>query len=118
MNMRISLRGLSLCTALMLLGAAPVARAESLRPIEGMRAELGDVSVLVYYVATPHGFHLVATTQTVADEPTVLRFEAMLQPGQDVIVSVPRAAGQLPAQLVFHRVGDTIEVERSVVQTD
>jgi hypothetical protein len=113
-----SLRGLSLCAALMLLGAAPAARAELLRPIEGVRADLGDVSVLAYYVATPRGFHLVATAQTAADEPTVLRFEAMLQPGQDAVISVPRAAGQQPTQLVFHRVGDTIEFDRPSVQTD
>jgi hypothetical protein len=30
----------------------------------------------------------------------------------------PRAAGQRPTQLVFHRVGDTIEFERPDVQID
>ncbi|HKM63359.1 MAG TPA: hypothetical protein VJY39_12810 [Acidisphaera sp.] len=116
--MRISQRGLTLCTTLALLGAAPAVHADSLRPIDGMQADLGDVSVYAYYVDTPHGFHLVATAQTMAAEPTVLRFEAVLQPGQDATISVPRAVGQPPVRLVFHRRGDVIEFDHPDVQTD
>lgn len=111
--MRALSRILTLAAAAAMLGVLPAARAETLHAIEGVQADLGDVSVLVYYVPSPSSYHLVATAQTVGDEPTVMRFEAMLLPGQDAVLSVPRPMGQAPVEVVFHRRGDAVEFERT-----
>ena len=104
-----------LCAGLPLLGAASAPGAEMLRPVAGTQADLGEVSVLAYYVPAAGGFHLVATAQTAGADPIVMRFETTLQSGQDATISVPRAAGQPPIALVFHRRGDMVQLDRPVV---
>jgi hypothetical protein len=88
-----------------------LAQAGELRPIEANVATLGAVTVITYYTPGPEGFDLVSTAQTSEDEAAVpLRFTATLAPGQRVVISVPRAAGELPLAVEFARVGDRVEV--------
>ena len=93
---------------------ATVARAGDLRPIEASVATLGAVTVITYYTPGPEGFDLVSTAQTGEDGAAVpLRFAATLAPGQRVVISVPRAAGEPPLAVEFAHVGDRVEVRET-----
>ena len=59
-------------------------------------------SALVYYIDEPEGFQVVVTTQQGAREKAaVARFETVVAAGQSAAVSIPRAAGEEPARIVF-----------------
>lgn len=86
---------------------AGVANADELRPIEGGSVRLGPDNGSIYYTVEPDGFRLVATVSaTPADAP--VRFVATLRPGQSVVVSVARALGEKPDEVVIRRVGDRL----------
>jgi hypothetical protein len=75
------------------LDLSATARAEVVSPDTGLSAKLGDVSVSVYYLPIDVGYQVVITAGT--DDPhSIVRFVCTLAPGQDAIVSVPRAVGQ------------------------
>jgi hypothetical protein len=66
---------------------------------------------LVYYIDEPDGFHVVVTTQQGArDKAAVERFEAVLAAGQSASVSMPRAAGEPSAQIVFSNAGGHLHI--------
>jgi hypothetical protein len=89
------------------------ARVEVVSPDTGLTATLDDVSVTVYYHPTNVGYQVVITAGT--DDPhSIVRFVTTLVPGQDAIVSVPRAIGQGALQLDFRRVGDRVELQRTI----
>jgi hypothetical protein len=68
-------------------------------------------SALVYYVDEPDGFHVVVTTQQGArDKAAVERFETVLATGQSAEVSIPRAAGEAPARVVFSNAGGHLHI--------
>ena len=77
-------------------------------------AVLGDnASALTYWVDRADGRHVVTTVDTViggTDQHAVVRFSAVLQPGQSQIVSIPAAdAGQARA-LRIRYIGDDVEL--------
>ena len=76
------------------------------------RANLGEhSSALVYYINEPDGFHVVVTTQQGArDKVAVERFETVLAAGQSAAVSIPRAAGEVPARIVFSNAGSYLRI--------
>jgi hypothetical protein len=96
------------------LASTTFARAETLKPIQGRAFDLGDVSGVVYYTAAPDGLHVVATLAQRDDNPVPLRMEAVLAPGQSMVISTPRAVGSLPEAVVISRVADTVQVRSSV----
>ena len=68
-------------------------------------------SALTYYLDEPDGFHVVVTTQQGArDKAAVERFETVLAAGQSAAVSIPRAAGEAPARIVFSNAGGHLHI--------
>lgn len=81
--------------------------------------ELGkDASAITYWVNRPDGWHVVTTVDLVFDRDreterhAVVRFSAVLQPGQSQQISIPVAIGQPVEALRIRRLGDRIEVAR------
>jgi hypothetical protein len=99
-------------TALLGTSLTPTLGAELISPLDGFQAALGRVAVSIYYEPTHTEYRVVITAGT--EEPdTVIRLVSNLAPGQGVVVSVPRGAGQPARELHLHRVGDQLELERS-----
>ena len=74
------------------------AQADALLPIESRSIDLGTVAGNAYYTVEPNGFRLVATLAQ-GDTGTPVRFEALLLPGQSVVLSSPHEVG-IPADAV------------------
>ena len=97
--------------ALAIAGVATV-QAANIAPVIGHWTRLGKhFSALTYYLDEPDGFHVVVTTQQGArDKAAVERFETVLAAGQSAAVSIPRAAGEAPARIVFRNVGGHLHI--------
>jgi len=81
--------------------------------------ELGKgASAITYWVNRPDGWHVVTTVDTVfgldsdAESHAVVRFSAVLLPGQCQLISVPGPIGEPQQVLRIRRRGDQIEVLR------
>jgi len=107
----------------LLLTAAPALRADepgtTLREGRPVTMDLGgNASAMTYWVQTPEGWHVVTTVDTVtgrdsgAESHAVMRFSAVLLPGQSQVISVPCDAGKRQQMLRIRRDGDRIEVKR------
>jgi hypothetical protein len=106
------------------LAAASPARSAGLpesgvREGQGMTTELGGgARAITYWVSAPDGWHVVTTvdaatgTKDEADAHLVVRFAAVLLPGQSQLISVPFAAGEPQQVLRIRRIGDRIEVTK------
>jgi len=94
--------------------AAP-ALAQNLAPMEDHSIDLGQVSGDAYYAVGRDGFHVVATFTRPHGAGAPIRFQAILAPGQSVIVSSPGREGEQPASLEITRQNDQIVVRRSDV---
>lgn len=90
--------------------ALSAAIADKLSPAIGRTIELGSINGVAYYTVGKDGFHVVATLAN-PHTPSV-RFEAVLSPGQSVIVSSPSAYGQEAARIEISRQNDDIQVQR------
>ncbi len=94
------------------LASIGAANADELRPIQGQSIDLGDVSGVAYYTAERDGYRVVATLAQ-GETGTPVRFEAVLAPGQSVVLSTPRAVG-VPADAVeISRQADTMLVRKT-----
>ena len=83
--------------------------ASDLHPISARPIELGPVSGTAYYTDEPAGYRVVATL--VSGETSVpVRFEAVLAPGQTVLLSAPRAAGEAADTVAISREADAVVV--------
>jgi hypothetical protein len=87
---------------------------------EGQAAvtDLGaNASAITYWVSKPDGWHVVTTVDIVFDQDSpaerhaIVRFSAVLLPGQSQQISVP-VIGERPQVLRIRRLGDRIEVAR------
>jgi hypothetical protein len=78
-------------------------QAADIAPVIAHLTKLGKhSSAFVYYIDDPDGLHVVVTTQQrVSEKVTIARFETVLTAGQSAAVSIPRAAGEAPAQIVL-----------------
>jgi hypothetical protein len=94
-----------------IMSLAAGASAEVVAPLAGLRATLDTVTVIAYYVPCDKGYQVVVTAGT-ENPDHLLRFVSILAPGQDVVISVPRAVGQPALQLRIQRVGDRVELDR------
>jgi len=81
--------------------------------------ELGtDTSIVTYWVSQSDGWHVVTTVDIVFDPDSdtekhaIVRFSAVLLPGQSQLISVPVAIGKQQKVLRIRRTGDRIEVVR------
>jgi len=93
-----------------LLPLAPVmVHATELAPIAAHDIQLGPVSGILYYTDGPDGYRVVATLGSGEDSRPV-RFEAVLAPGQTMILSSPREAGVAPETVEIVRVADQLIV--------
>ncbi len=97
--------------ALVLTGVVTV-RAADIAPVTGHWTKLGEhFSALTYYLDEPDGFHVVVTTQQgTSDKTAVERFETVLATGQSAAVSIPHAAGEAPARIVFSNAGGHLQI--------
>ena len=101
-----------LAAAALAIAGVVTVQAADIAPVTAHWAKLGEHSfALVYYINEPDGFHVVVTTQQGArDKAAVERFETMLAAGQLAAVSIPRAAGEAPARIVFSNAGGHLHI--------
>ena len=101
-----------LAAAALAIAGVVTAQAADIAPVTVRWAKLGEhSSALVYYINEPDGFHVVVTTQQGArDKAAVERFETVLAAGQSAAVSIPRAAGEAPARIVFSNAGSYLRI--------
>ena len=75
-------------------------------------------TAITYWVSASDGWHVVTTVDTVfgldsdAESHAVVRFSAVLLPGQCQLISVPGPVGEPQQVLRIRRLGDHIEVVR------
>ncbi|HZT20309.1 MAG TPA: hypothetical protein VFA23_12965 [Dongiaceae bacterium] len=86
---------------------------------QAMVTDLGtNASVVTYWVSQSDGWHVVTTVDIVfgpdsdAEKHAIVRFSAVLLPGQSQVISVPVAIGEQQKVLRIRRIGDRIEVVR------
>jgi hypothetical protein len=92
---------------------------DAVREGVGVATELsGNASALTYWVNEADGWHVVTTVDTVigesggAEKHAVVRFSAVLLPGQSELISVPYPVGERQQVLRIRRLGDQINIER------
>ncbi len=98
--------------AVLALAAAPTG-AETLRPIQARSIDLGTVSGSAYYTTERDGFRVVATLAGRAGAAAPVRVEAVLVPGQSVVLSTPREAGAAAERVEISREADTVLVRKA-----
>lgn len=111
-----TLRGIALATVLALT-AVTTAHADGLLPRQAQVIDLGDMSGVAYYTAERSGYRVVATfaqNGAQGEAGTPVRFEAVLAPGQSVVLSTPRAAGRAADAVEISRENDTMLVCKAV----
>lgn len=103
----------SITAAAALMGASVgIAHADGLRPIEAQAIDLEGMSGIAYYTVERDGFRVV-TTLAQGEAGAPVRFEAVLAPGQRVVLSTPREAG-IPATVVeIRREDDRVLVHQA-----
>jgi len=106
------MKKIALVSAVLALAAtsAQAAGSEALTPAFGRSIELGAVNGVAYYTVEEDGFRVVATLADAGAKP--VRFEAVLAPGQKVILSSPNGYGEAPAKVQISRDADAVRVER------
>ena len=109
--------------AIALAAAAPALRAAEsggiVREGQGVVTELGpDASAISYWTKAPDGWHEVTTVDMItgrdsdAERHAIVRFSAILLPGQSQLISIPVAIGSPQQVLRIRRIGNRIEMER------
>ena len=97
-----------------------IGQADELHPVQGGSLHLGADDGSIYYTVEPDGYRLVVTvTATPAEAP--IRFVATLQSVQSVVLSVARAPGEPPNEVLIRRIGDRLVYDpgaRYVAPTD
>ncbi len=126
--------GLVSITALAIGMSARVNAAEprvAVPQLTAITTDLGhNTSALTYWVDEADGIHVVTTIDTVIGDETapehgrdaVVRFSALILPGQSQIISVPGPVGSQPQVLRIRRLGNhfnavDVEVDRVAVPT-
>lgn len=107
-----SIRHTILAAALAAASVGPVS-AEGLAPVQAGRVELGAASGIAYYTVERGGFRVVATLAPRSEDAAPVRVEALLAPGQSVVLSTPRGAGTPPEAVEISRQADTVLVRRA-----
>jgi len=77
-----------------------------------------NAKAITYWVIASDGWQVVTTVDTVinldsdAEQHAVVRFSAVLLPGQSQLISVPFAVGEQQKALRIRRLDNRIEIER------
>jgi hypothetical protein len=108
----------TILAAVLALCVAGAASAEVLKPvqardIDAQGIDLGAVSGVVYYTAEPDGFRVVATLALQGEDAVPVRVEAILAPGQSVVLSTPHGVGEAPETVQISRQADTVLVHKA-----
>ena len=94
------------------LASIGTAHADALQPRQAQSIDLGELSGVAYYTIERDGFRVVATLEQ-GEAGAPVRFEAVLAPGQSVVLSTPRALG-IPADAIkFSRTNNTMSVRKT-----
>jgi hypothetical protein len=115
--------GLAAILAVVVAASAPAVPARPtdnvVREGQAVVTELdATTSATTYWVSEADGWHVVTTVDAVggqdgdAEKHVVVRFAALLLPGQSQLISVPFAIGERQQVLRVSRLGDRIEVVR------
>jgi len=101
-----------LAAAALAIAGVVTVQAADIAPVTAHWMRLGEhFSALVYYIDEPDAFHVVVTTQQgPREQVAVARFETVLAAGQSAAVSIPRAAGEAPARIVFSNAGGHLHI--------
>ena len=95
------------------LASIGTAVAEGPEPGQGQSIDLGAVSGVAYYTVERDGFHVVATLAQPGEDAAPVRVEAVLAPGQSVILSSPRGVGAPPDAVEISRQADAVLVRKA-----
>ncbi len=102
----------TILTAALALAIAGPASAESLKPVQAQWINLGAVSGVAYYTVEKDGFRVIVTLAQDEDAAPV-RMEAVLAPGQSIVLSSPHGL-DLPSEAVeISRKADEVIVHRA-----
>lgn len=94
-------------------GFAASASAADLAAYRGQAIDLGPLNGVAYYTIEKDGYRVVAT---VADAGSnAVRFEAVLAPGQTMVLSSPAPRGVTPSRLEISRRDDRVVVQRTLL---
>ena len=108
-----TIRRTILAGALALASIGSVAHAAGLEPAQGQSIDLGAVSGVAYYTVERDGYRVVATLAQEGQDGAAVRVEAVLAPGQSVVLSTPRGAGTAPYAVEISRRADAVVVHRA-----
>jgi hypothetical protein len=89
---------------------AGAVHADTLKPVQAQKVDLGSLAGVAYYTVEEDGHRLVVSLKA-QDADTPLRFVTTLAPGQAVTLSVPRRVGEPPVDVHFVRHGEHIVVD-------
>lgn len=92
---------------------AGAASAEQLTAYRGQKIDLGGVAGTAYYTVEKGGYRVVATLADAGSN--VVRMEAVLAPGQSIVLSSPAEVGAPPARIEITRREGGIEVQKAPV---
>ena len=109
-----SLRGVIIATGTALAFAGSGAQADERPTIASQSINLGQVSGVAYYTVEPAGYHVVATLAH-GEAGMPVRFEAVLAPGQSMMLSTPEFGSTGPARVEISREGDELLVRNATV---
>jgi len=99
--------------AALALAAPGAARADGLKPAQSQSIDLGAVSGVAYYTVERDGFRVVATLAQEGQDGAPVRVEAVLAPGQSVVLSTPRGPGVRPEAVEIGRRADSVFFRRA-----
>jgi hypothetical protein len=96
------------------LAATGAAQADGLRPLEARSIDLGEMTGVAYYTVERDGFRLVAILAQ-GETGMPMRFEAVLAPGQSVVLATPRDEGVVGNAIEISRQDDQVLVQEAAV---
>lgn len=100
----------ALLAAVATVAVAGTVHAETLKPVQARKVDLGSLAGVAYYTVEEGGHRLVVSLKA-AETGTPVRFVTTLAPEQAVTLSVPRSAGEPSFDVHFVRHGEHIEVK-------
>lgn len=99
---------IALASLAALAGAAGPVAASELHAYRGQSIDLGSATGVAYFTLEEDGYRVVAT---IADEDSkAIRFEAVLAPGQSLVLSAPAPVGQTPVSIRVSREGNSVQL--------
>jgi hypothetical protein len=85
-----------------------IVQADTLSPARGRKLDLGAFNGVAYYTVETSGFRVVATVARGGDTP--VRLEAVLAPGQSMILSSPKSRDEEAARVEITRREDALHL--------